>query len=133
MAAEWKKIERTGPLTKHAKVLELAGAAPFQKDASPWLDMENLIALRNSLVHFNPEWVSDMPRSLSLEERLRGLFSLSPYVPGDLPTVPYRCLSATAAVWAVRTARGFVEAFAAKLMMPLELKQYGVLLELPAV
>jgi hypothetical protein len=133
MVAEWKKIDRAGPLAKHAKVLELAGAEPFQKDANPWLGMDNLMALRNSLVHFSPEWVSDMPRLASLEQRLSGLFSLSPYVPEYVPTVPYKCLSAGAAVWAVRTAREFVEAFAGKLTMPLELGRYGALLELPAV
>ena len=128
MTVIWQDVERAGALRKHDLVLELGNAQAFDKGTAPYQDASLLIAVRNTLVHYKPEWVSEMPTLARLELRIRGKFESNPYAPRDAPFFPYHCLGAGCAEWAVRTARTFVEEFAGRLGLPLELGGYGNLL-----
>ncbi len=74
-------------------------------------DVRYLCRLRNALIHFTPEWDNDLANHAALEQQLKNQFKVSPlYDPGCL-FIPYRCLSASCALWAHITSRDFISFF----------------------
>jgi hypothetical protein len=81
----------------------------------PFQGAEDLILLRNALVHFKPEWTDNPRASASLEQRLRGKFRSNPLSGGDELFIPYRACGSPAAFWAIKTVIAFVNEFYSRL------------------
>lgn len=109
---EWLREKQVGTLEKVQIALTATGNERFDKGKAPYQDVDNLFVLRNSLVHFVPEWLSGQDKHEKIEKRLRGYrFRPNPFAVGDEPFFPEQCLGADCARWAVRTAHRFVLAF----------------------
>lgn len=122
METLWKhKIPRTAHysiLEKYGLTLDLAGKPPLLKGDSPYQDVESLIKLRNSLIHYEPEPVlhGDSPliedkEKHKFEKQLRGRFEPNPLVDSKNPFYPDRCLSHGCAEWGLHSSLKFVEKF----------------------
>ena len=126
MSRLWQQgIPRTARypiLDKYAVALSLANKPQADPGMSPYQDVKCLIDLRNSLIHFEPEWTPAGPRDYEdqrsahkHERALRGKFALNPLLPSVNPFYPDQCLSHGCAVWAVEASILFADQFCAKL------------------
>lgn len=74
-------------------------------------DIRYLTELRNALTHFTPEWSNALAKHLNLEKDRKNRFTLNPfYAPGSL-FFPYRCLSASCAMWSCKVSNEFLVLF----------------------
>lgn len=73
--------------------------------------MDYLIDLRNALMHFTPEWDNALKKHKSLENSKKNFFKCSPFYEKGFLFFPYRCLSASCAVWSHATACEYIEYF----------------------
>jgi len=108
----WKQnsiLSRYSILEKYQLVLVLARKPIMDKGKEPYQPVDDLIQLRNTMVHYKPEWVFGKP--LSLEERLRGKFELNPLAPQGSIFFPYRCLSFGCSKWAIESSLQFTDEF----------------------
>ncbi|HID30109.1 MAG TPA: hypothetical protein EYP19_08905 [Desulfobacterales bacterium] len=66
MAGIWKQVlgKRFPLLEKYQIALSIAGQHQFDEGKRPYQDVRLLVDLRNELVHFKPEWVSDTPHRI---------------------------------------------------------------------
>lgn len=109
---EWLMPKQVGTLEKMQVALTAAGHSGFDKSRAPYQDADNLFYLRNSLVHFTPEWRSKQERHKRIEDRLRSYgFTPNPFAVSGDPFFPKCVLGADCACWAVRTAHTFALAF----------------------
>ena len=120
-AVLWKRgIPRTaryGILEKYQLAVELLGKPALEEGEQAFQNARLLIDLRNSLVHYEPDWVvteagPTSERQLQqLEKRLKGKFELCAWTAEDALFFPERCLSAGCAEWATRSAVTFAQSF----------------------
>lgn len=124
MAAMWSlgipRTARYRVLEKYEIALALARRSPFDRGIRPYQDVDALICLRNTLVHYEPEWIpSDATRAEyevhHLEKVLRSRFPLNPLMAGGNPFWPDKCLSRGCATWAVESALQFTADFFGRL------------------
>lgn len=122
-----KKVERlanifetlgtrqTSILDKFQLVLMAIDLHKFNKGTSPYQEVDDLIALRNALVHFSPEVVFGMdkgPTSKKLEKRLKGKFpECALYADWNGEFWPFKCLGTGCARWAFTTSVAFANEF----------------------
>ena len=74
-------------------------------------DVQYLIAIRNKLIHFIPEWDNDFKYFTKLENDRKDRFTDSPFFSKENHFFPYRCLSASCASWALKTVHSFSKIF----------------------
>jgi hypothetical protein len=126
MTDMWKRqIPRTARyrvLEKFDIALVLARKEPFIPGLPPYQDIVLLVRLRNSLVHYEPEWMAagldpkyDNELDKDLAKALRGKFLASPLMSEGNPFYPDRCLSHGCAKWAVESSITFADTFFAKI------------------
>ena len=115
----WENVEGFPILRKYQIVLTALRKSPFETDRLPYQDADSLIRLRNSLVHYKPEWDDERGNHQKLEDRLKGKFAVSPYGIGMHLWFPHQCLGSGCADWAVATARTFSEEFCTRLAVPI--------------
>jgi len=99
---------------KYQIALALAGKDPFDTGCLPFQDIPRLIALRNALVHFEPEWSSPDPNTESerLRRKLEGRFKLNRrMMDTGNPFFPDKCLGHGCARWAVQSSPAFTDDF----------------------
>lgn len=98
----------TSTILKHKMLydLEMAGCA-LGKMEEERLDL--LVKIRNSLIHFTPEWDNNLNNHKNLQNRTRNHFTLSPFYSSDTIFFPYRCLSANCAEWGIKISKAFIE------------------------
>lgn len=109
---EWLREKQLGTLEKTQIALTATGHRRFNKGRAPYQDADDLFFLRNSLVHFVPEWLTNQDRHERIEKRLRSYgFRPNPFAAKDSPFFPGQCLGSDCACWAVRTAHSFVLTF----------------------
>ena len=107
-AKVWIEVEMRPMLYKYEKAFLLIDKTPLEHSYNPYKDTENLIKLRNCLVHYKSEWDDEHGVHQKLENRLRGKFPLNRYAPQGSLWLPHQCLGAGCAEWAAATARGFL-------------------------
>lgn len=126
MADMWKKgIPRTARypiLEKFDIALILARKPTFDRGKPPAKDVELVVQLRNNLIHYEPEWMSDETTASSmaatekkLSKGLRGKFSTSPLMGKNNRFFPNKCLSYGCARWAVESSLAYSDEFYKKL------------------
>jgi hypothetical protein len=74
-------------------------------------DARYLTRLRNALTHFTPEWDNALSRHINLEKGVKNRFALNPFYPPKALFFPYRCLSASCAIWSCKVSNEFMELF----------------------
>lgn len=106
-------LEREPALRKYEKAVVLLRGKPLSRTDKEFSAAEALMGFRNHLVHFKPLWDEER-RNDDLEQRLSGLFELSPYPDKGASFLAMKCMSAGCSAWAVQTVAGFVDYFSTR-------------------
>ena len=119
MGHVWETIEEQSILAKYQIGLTLAEKPPFPKDQTPHQETDALIKLRNALIHYKPEWDTELEVHRKLEERLSSRFAHNPHGTNNKAFFPHRCLGHGCAEWSVKTAIGFYREFMQRIGLPM--------------
>jgi len=99
-------------------VLHLLGRQPFDRGTAPFQDVDLLVKLRNSLVHYKPEWRAggiEGGQSAADSKLAKGLqtkhFSHNPFTGAGNPFFPDKCLGHGCAAWVWKAALAFADEF----------------------
>lgn len=121
--------QKLGTLEKFDLALLLSDNSAFDQGKTPYQDMKLLIALRNTLTHYIPEWIlANSPTHIEeksfhkIEKRLQGKFDPNPFIDGNKPFYPHRCISHGCAAWGVNTGIAFVDQFYKRMAMTSSIK-----------
>lgn len=120
----WGFFEQRPLLDKFDFALLLRGKTELDKGVSPYQDIAALIALRNALTHFKPEWENDQAVHAKVSARLSGRFKPSQYFQGHEPIFPRRWACHSCTKWAVDSCITFVEAFDSQANLTPHLKPF---------
>ena len=102
----------TSPLEKIQLALQACGRAEFDPGQSPYQDAHLMFSVRNHLVHFEPDWTSNLDRHAKLEAGLRTKnLRPSPFAADHEPYFPGNCLAADLAIWCVHTTYKLIAEF----------------------
>jgi len=120
-AESWRRgIPKTAkyPIIKKYEIaMQLANIEPFKKETF-CTDLWLLTKLRNSLIHYEPEWIDSHSNETyevhEFERLLSGKFAINPLAGVGNGFYPDKCLSHGCADWAVNAVIIFIENFAAK-------------------
>lgn len=74
-------------------------------------DIRYLTELRNALTHFTPEWSNALSKHIDLEKDRKNRFTLNPFYAQGSLFFPYRCLSASCAMWSCKVSNEFLVLF----------------------
>ena len=114
----WKRnIPRTARfsiLDKYEILLEIAKQNNLDKSKYPYQDVSALIKLRNTLIHYEPEWqyVFENDGKSSLKKLLNGKYKLCPYYDrNEEPFFPNLCLSSDCLQWSINSSIALVSNF----------------------
>ena len=114
----WDLIEEKPILEKYQFVLTLRKRCKMEKGVQQYQFADSLIKVRNALVHFKPEWHDEQQEHEKIGNRLRGKFTLSPFLDKNAPLFPARCMTHGFAEWAVHLSLDFAQWFAQLADMP---------------
>jgi hypothetical protein len=126
MATMWNNgVPRTASysiLDKFQIALALSRKELLNKGNQPCQDVKSLISLRNSLVHFEPEWTKlsgsddfNQDDIHKYEKLLKGKFQLNPLAKEGNAFYPDRCLGHGSAEWAIESTIKFTDMFYSKM------------------
>jgi hypothetical protein len=118
LAKLWPRAGSSPLLLRYRVALQAADAERFDEGGPPYRDVENLLRLRDALVHHQPEGHDERWRHYNLQRRLRGQFAPNTLLPARALWFPDVCLGSGCAEWAIRTAEAFSEAFCARMSIP---------------
>lgn len=114
----WGHAERFSILEKYQLILAVSEKEKFDKGIAPFQEVDSAIRLRNSLIHYKPEWDDEQKEHKKLESRLQSKFQLSPFTQPSQAFFPHKCLSHGCAEWVVNSCINFIEEFYRKLGFP---------------
>ncbi|MBW4636702.1 MAG: hypothetical protein KME05_00415 [Gloeocapsa sp. UFS-A4-WI-NPMV-4B04] len=110
-------IERKPTLCKYQLALKLLGMQKLNKGSTEYKDAKNLIALRDTLMHFKPFWDKEHQKA-GLQEELKGKFEMSPFLndifDSDSEFAANNCMSSSCCKWALKTSYNFIDAFSSQ-------------------
>jgi len=103
-------------LAKYEEFLDILERPTFDRGDKVYQNASNLIALRNALVHFKPEWqpaATEVPQGdqHKIHQALRSQFKVNPLTGEGNPFFPDKCLGHGGAVWALESAVAFADRF----------------------
>ena len=107
----WLTIEEKPILTKYQLALTVCKKEKFNKGLNPYQDAQRLISLRNALVHYRPEWDTDLKKHKKLESQLNKCFPVSPFAHDNDAFFPKKCIGHGCSSWAVKTTENFIAEF----------------------
>ena len=107
----WKHFAERPTMEKFDLALMLRDRAVFDKATNPYQDVAILIKLRNSLVHFSPEWEDEQVAHERLSAQLSGKFQPSPFMQGSAPLFPKRWATSGCTKWAIASCLSYVQHF----------------------
>lgn len=115
----WSNVSLTSKapiLDKYRLALSVAGKEELKMGLSPAQDVSLLIDLRNTLMHYKPEFVElgasvPVERRSKLEQRLTGRFASNCLAPPGSAFFPTECLGHGCAEWAVQRSFSFLDSF----------------------
>ena len=116
-------LEKWSTLKKYQKTLELLDKEKFDEAFELFENVSLLIELRNTLMHFKPEWnsihspyMSENDNQHRLTSKLEGKFELSIFFRSTgNPFFPNKCMGYGCAEWALKNAIIFVDEFYRKI------------------
>jgi hypothetical protein len=98
-------------LRKYQICLLLSRKSTIDKGEKIYQDVSLIIDLRNSLIHYKPEWDTVDGKHNKLESKLKDKFKISPYSHINDAFFPKKCLSHGCASWAVKSVINFIDLF----------------------
>lgn len=107
----WELFEQKPTLDKFDMALLLKQKALLDRGSRPMQDVAALIALRNGLTHFKPEWENEQEEHAKLSQRLASKFVPSPFLVGREPLFPKRWASHGCTQWALKSCVDFLNNF----------------------
>lgn len=107
----WPSLEEKPILVKYQLALTVCKKEKFDKGQNPYQDTDRLITLRNALVHYKPEWDTDLNEHRKLESYLKGRFDVSPFSHVNDAFFPKKCIGHGCAAWSVITTINFMNEF----------------------
>jgi hypothetical protein len=113
----WEIFERSKILGKYQIVLVVANKEAFDRGNSPYQEVDSLIALRNALVHYKPEW-DTVKKHKKIEDGLKSRFTINPFSHDNDAFFPKKCLGHGCAEWAVKSSIKFIEDFYNRMGFP---------------
>ena len=123
-----KNFDRAPMITKYQKILDIAGKPPSCEQDPVFLEVRNLIEIRNYLMHYKREWVvvgkspgavrSEETRSEKFEKMLKDKFVENPLAQKNQQFFPDKCLGHGCAEWAVSNSIRFTDDFFKSLDLP---------------
>lgn len=112
-------------LEKYEYALLAAQKSPLKKGVAVYDNASCLVALRNALVHYSPEWhylghagPKTQWERHHLERALSGKFTHNRLADACLPFFPDKCLGSGCAKWSVDSARAFYDGFREEMGLP---------------
>lgn len=96
-------------------LLSNRGASKLKRGEGVPQEVNALITLRDSFVHFHPEWHDDLTISIELEKLLPRGKAQNPFSEPEAPFFPERCISGEYSDWAVQTTFDLIDHLAKKL------------------
>jgi hypothetical protein len=116
----WKIVKSSTILEKYRCVLAVANKEAFNRGNSPYQEVDSLIKLRNALVHYKPEWDTDLENHKKIEDRLKSHFNINPFSHDNDAFFPKKCLGHGCAEWSVQSVKKFIDDFYNKMGFPLK-------------
>ena len=123
-----KNFDRAPMVNKYQKILLIADKSLFGDNNPVFLNIRNLIEIRNYLMHYKREWIVVQKGGTSeeieethgekLERLLRNKFIENPLAQKNRPFFPDTCFGHGCAEWAVRNSLAFTDEFFNKLELP---------------
>lgn len=107
----WDVLEKKSVLDKFQFALLLKNKEKLDPASKAVDHIKILIKLRNSLVHFKPEWVHLQKEHSKMGKALNGKFEMSPFLMRSEPIFPLRCMSYSMTKWAIQSSYDFIEVF----------------------
>ena len=114
----WDIVERSSILKKYRCVLAVANKETFDRGNTPYQEVNDLIKLRDALVHYKPEWDTDLKTHEAIENRLKSRFNINPFSHDDNAFFPKKCLGHGCAEWSVKSTIEFIEDFYRRMGFP---------------
>jgi len=108
-------------LQKYQFVLTAANKEAFDRGKSPYQEVDDLIQLRNALVHYKPEWDTDLKNHKKIEDRLEKRWlkaRINPFAHENNAFFPKKCLGYGCAEWSVKSTIEFIEDFYHRMGFP---------------
>jgi hypothetical protein len=106
----WTLYERNTVLEKYASAYRLITNSKLDTSRRPAQDVQALLALRNGLVHFKPEWSSERDVHDDISNALQYKVDPSPWFKNDA-LFPRAWASASCLTWALERSIQFIEEF----------------------
>jgi hypothetical protein len=120
----WAGAGKAQAVPKYETALELAGVEPMDHQVSHYGGTKTLFGLRNYLVHFKPEGVSQTFEPSTLAKQTKTLFAGNVLLTGqNNPWFPDHALGAGCAMWAHETAVAFVDDWCSRIGLTLPYQQ----------
>ena len=123
-----KNFDRAPLLTKYQKILAFANKPSFAETDPAFLNVKNLIEIRNFLMHYRREWVvlaksrkhrdGHETGGFKFEETLKHAFKENPFAHKNRPFFPDKCLGHGCAEWAVINSLVLTGEFFSRLGLP---------------
>ncbi len=107
-------------LKKYDFALVCFSKEPFEKGKKPYQNLKLIIDLRNSLVHYYPEYQTAQKGGMGneqskIEKKFQDKFDINPFFKNTgNPFYPHKCLSYSSAKWSIMSSYEFVEGFYSK-------------------
>ena len=120
----WKHgIPRTSSykiVEKYQIALILSNKIQFDKSKNPYQDIEILIKLRNSLIHYEPEYIPSNFKNPDVkihkfENYLKGKIEINPFATSIDDFYPIKIISHSTCEWAINSVSKFIDDFNDKL------------------
>jgi len=112
-------------LEKYQLALMVTNNIPFDKAKKPYQDVYLIFALRNLLVHYEPEWIESYIvgnyskiRVQKIEQKLKGKFLPNKHVDSSSHFFPDKCLSKGCLDWVITSVMTFIDMFHEKIGLP---------------
>ena len=119
LKTQWNDWHKSGrvmkpTLDKFDAATQCCNATSFNRGAAPCQDANQVLKLRNSLMHFTPEWTAaDDPNKFDV---LKKKFKSNALMDGaGNAYFPDKCLGAGSSRWAVESVRRFADDFFARI------------------
>jgi hypothetical protein len=117
LASDWPQVERKSILSKYQAVLARVTTQEMDAGTEPYQGADGLVKLRNLLVHFKPEWDTNLIHHAKIETTLQGRFAECRWFDSGNAFFPKRCLGYGCARWATETALAFAAEFSARISL----------------
>src|SRR5262249_13578312 len=107
----WETYEEKPILDKFEFALLLLSKPKLDQGAGPYQDVRVLIALRNALTHFKPEWENEAEEHQKISDKLASKITGSAFFKSDARLFPRRWASHDCTIWAILSAMAFAKEF----------------------